>query len=351
MLKKINKSPLEKQISKRNTFVNGGMCFFFLWVFQVYGAYGFDPVRVVGSTAIFPFSSLVAERLSLLEQGKEGPIIERTGTGAGIKFFCGGMTSEFPQIVNASRKIKVSEKQNCLNNGVSNILEIKIGYGGIIIATASNNRKEGKVFSCERGLTLDDLYKGLAKNVYHEGKWIPNPYNTWKEIRECLPDIPIVIFGPPFTSGVRDSIKELIIDPFCTEHSIKECFLIREDGRYIEVPENTKLVIQKLEMTPEAIGILSYPFWEQNQKMLNALSIESIKPSLNSIFSASYPLTRVFYLYVKKEPTRFAGILKQFLEEFLSEEVWSEEGALACKGLIPPSKEVREKTRKALQQF
>lgn len=306
-----------------------------------------DPGRIVGSTAIFPFSAIIAERLAILWE-EEAPIIERTGTGAGFRLFCSGTDSNSPGIVNASRLMNASERQLCFRNGIINIKEFTIGYGAIILVKNYKENKKDITSFFIKGLTLEDLYKGLAKNIFQDGKWIPNPYTTWKQINSNLPDIPIFIFGPPSTSGVRESMKELIFQPFCDVSSQAQCYLIREDGRYIEVPENTKIIIKKMMLNPYSIGILGFPFWEQNQSILEALPIEGSLPSLQTIFKGIYPLTRLFYMYVKKESLQNTPSLKKFVEEFLSEEVWSEDGPLAYKGLIPPSKEMREKNRRLL---
>lgn len=324
-----------------------GVIILLAWEGSFHAVQGNDPSRIVGSTAIFPFSAIVAERLSILWE-VEAPIIERTGTGAGFKLFCSEKSPDSPGIVNASRVMNESERQLCFRNGITDVKEVTIGYGAIILATVYKEDKKDVTSFFISGLTLEDLYKGLAKNVFQDGKWIPNPYKNWKQINSQLPDIPIFIFGPPSTSGVRESMKDLIFQPFCNSFPQAQCYLLREDGRYIEVPENTKLIIKKMMLNPYSVGILGFPFWEKNQDILKSIPIEGILPSLEAIFKGSYPLTRLFYMYIKKEALQNTPSLKKFIKEFLSEDVWSEEGALAYKGLIPPSKEIREKSRKLL---
>ncbi len=296
-------------------------------------------VRIVGSTAVFPFSALIAERLSLFWD-LPSPIIERTGTGVGINLFCGGLSSEFPDGVNTSRPLNPSEKINCQNNGVEDILEIKIGYGGIVLARASSQREAS---SSLLSLSLNDLFKALSKEVFINGAWIPNPYQRWNDINPLLPNLPIVIFGPPPTSGIRDALREIVLEPFCSLENPGNCGFIREDGVYIEMPENSMLVIQKLENNPSALGILGYPFLDQNQDVLTGIPINEVSPTLATILEGSYPLSRPLYFYLKVKNLQEKENLQAYLSEFMDETVWGEEGVLVEKGLIPLKEEEKKK--------
>lgn len=292
--------------------------------------------RIVGSTAVFPFSALIAERLPLLLD-LPAPIIERTGTGAGVNLFCGGAGLKFPDGVNTSRPLQVPEKNLCARNNVTDILEIKLGYGGIVLVHASFSKftpKTGSFFP-PFSLTLKELFKALSKEVLINGQWVRNPYTTWREINPAFPDIPILIFGPPSTSGIRDSLKEIVFEPFCASQNSKTCGLFREDGRYVEIPENTMLIIQKLETNQEAIGILGYPFLDQNRDALKGVLINGITPSLMTILDGTYPLSRPLYLYLKIKNLQENKILQEYVYEFMDEAVSGEEGILAEKGLIP----------------
>lgn len=299
-------------------------------------------VRIVGSTAVFPFSALVAERLTLLLDS-ETPIIERTGTGAGIQLFCGGMGAHFPDGVNTSRPLNSAEKESCRQHGVDHIFELKIGYGGIVLAHIYNSSIRSSPFTSSSlfSLTLEDLFKALSKEIEQEGRWIPNPYKTWADINPLLPNIPIIIFGPPSTSGIRDSLKELILDPLCSSSNLKRCGLLREDGAYIELPENTMLIVQKLETNPGAIGIIGYPFLDQNRDILKPIPINGVLPDIQSILDARYPLSRPLYLYIKIKSLQEKQVLKTFINEFMDDPVWGDEGVLSEKGLIPLKEEER----------
>ncbi|HQS84129.1 MAG TPA: substrate-binding domain-containing protein [Alphaproteobacteria bacterium] len=297
-----------------------------------------DFVRIVGSTAVFPFSALLSERLSLFWD-LPSPIIERTGTGVGINLFCTGMTAAFPDGVNTSRPLNASERSLCQNNGVTEILEIKMGYGGIVLARTAS--EESAHFS----LTLNDLFKALSKEVLVNGAWIPNPYQTWQDVNPELPNLPLVIFGPPPTSGIRDALREIVLDPFCSLENPQSCGLIREDGAYIEMPENSMLMIQKLENNPSALGILGYPFLDQNQDVLKGVPINGIDPMLSTILEGSYPLSRPLYFYLKVKNLQEKENLQAYLSEFMDEAVWGEDGVLVEKGLIPLKEEEKMKIR------
>lgn len=321
-------------------------------ILNIEQAHSNSDVRIVGSTAVFPFSALVAERLSLLLDS-ETPIIERTGTGAGVQLFCGGLGPRFPDVVNTSRRLNPSERKTCTQHGVKDIFEIKIGYGGIVLAQI-NNQSLLSSFSTPplfSSLTLEDLFKALSKEIEYNGKWIPNPYKTWADVNSSLPNIPITVFGPPSTSGIRDSIKELILEPFCKMNNPQNCGLLREDGAYIELPENTMLIVQKLETNPGAIGIIGYPFLDQNPDILKAIPINNIIPSITTILEGFYPLSRPLYFYIKIKNLQKKQVLKTFIHEFLDDAVWGNDGALSEKGLIPLSEEERVILRERIQEI
>ena len=285
-------------------------------------------VRIVGSTAVFPFSALISERLSLL-MDLQGPIIERTGTGAGINLFCGGMGDDFPDAVNTSRPLSPSQVHTGIEHGVKDLLEVKIGYDGIVVAHAYVPQD---TFST---LTLEDLFKALSQEVLINGTWQKNPYTTWRDVNPSLPPLPLMIFGPPSTSGIRDSLKDFVLSPFCETTNPTSCGLIREDGVYIEMPENSMLIVQKLETNPDALGIIGYPFLDQNQDLLQGIAINSIPPTLSTILEGLYPLSRPLYFYVKLKNFQEKQTLQLYLQEFMSEDVSGKDGALVEKGLIP----------------
>ena len=221
-----------------------------------------DQIKIVGSSTVYPFATTVAERFGKTS-GFKTPVVESTGSGGGLKLFCAGLGTQHPDITNASRRIKQTEIDNCKKNGIKDITEVKIGYDGIAIA----NSKKGANFH----LSLRDLYLALAKDVPADidGKTVkPNPYKKWNEINPTYPDLPIVVYGPPPTSGTRDALNELGIERGCKTYSERkklkesnkelyksECRAIRTDGVYIEAGENDNLIIEKLTTNPDSLGI------------------------------------------------------------------------------------------------
>lgn len=301
-----------------------------------------DSISIVGSSTVYPFSTVVAEQFGKMGNFKT-PKIESTGTGGGFKLFCGGVGVTFPDISNASRAIKDSEKETCANNGVKEIAEVKIGYDGIVIASS----KKAKPLS----LTRKDLYLALAKEVpdpANTGKMIANPYKKWKEINPSLPDAAIEVLGPPPTSGTRDAFIELVMVAGAEQYdfikemskSNKDAFkkiseTIREDGAYIDAGENDNLIVQKLQTNANALGIFGFSYLEQNSDKIQGAQVENQAPTFEAISSGKYVVSRPLYVYVKKAHIGMIPGIKEFMTEFSSDKAWGKDGYLADKGLIP----------------
>jgi phosphate transport system substrate-binding protein len=302
---------------------------------------GRDYVYIVGSSTVYPFSTVVAERFGRGTEFKT-PKVESTGSGGGLKLFCDGIGVDYPDIANASRAIKPSEIESCASNGVTEIVEVKIGYDGIVVANA--------VSAAEMALSRRDLYLALAKQVpgEAEGELIENPYETWQDVNPALPALGIEVLGPPPTSGTRDAFVELAMEGGCqTVPWIKAmkssdgdtykavCHTIREDGRFVEAGENDNLIVQKLEANPSAFGIFGFSFLDQNAEKVKGASIDGVTPTFEAIADGEYPVSRPLYFYVKKAHVDVIPGLRGFLREFASERAWGEEGYLSERGLIP----------------
>lgn len=292
-----------------------------------------DQINIVGSSTVYPFTTTVAEQFG--RQGKfKTPKVESTGTGGGIKLFCNGVGPQHADAVNASRQMKKSEFDTCAKNGVSEILEIKIGYDGLTIA----ENKAGKL----TGLTRKDVYLALAKTVPgSNGTMIANPYKTWRDVNPTLPNVKIEVYGPPPTSGTRDSFHELYMEAGCDLENKKACHSIREDGVYIEAGENDNLIAQKLNSNVNALGIFGYSFLEENKGRLKGLKIEGVEPTFDTIAEGKFPASRPLFVYVKKAHIGTIPGIKEFAEEYVSIRALGEEGYLSEKGLVAlPSKEL-----------
>ncbi len=288
-----------------------------------------DQITIVGSSTVFPFATAVAERFGQTG-GFATPVVESTGTGGGIKLFCEASGEASPDVANASRKIKDSEIDTCVANGVTPV-EIKIGFDGIVLATAAA--------APDFAITLDQVVAALGKDVVVDGKVVPNPYVNWSDIDASLPAEKIEVLGPPPTSGTRDAFVELVMTAHCPEEikavDAKACAAIREDGAYVDAGENDNLIVQKLETNPAAVGIFGYSFLDQNAEALKGASVDGVVPTFEAIASGEYPVSRSLYFYVKKEHVGVIPGLAEFTAEFVSDAAAGEEGYLTEKGLIP----------------
>ncbi|MCP5449365.1 MAG: PstS family phosphate ABC transporter substrate-binding protein [Gammaproteobacteria bacterium] len=301
-----------------------------------------DYISIVGSSTVYPFSTTVAEHFGKANSKFKTPKVESTGTGGGLKLFCGGVGVQYPDMTNASRQIKSSEVENCAKNGVKEIVEVKIGYDGIVVASSKKTKA--------MPLTRTDLWLALAKEVPEPGtgKLMANPFKTWKDVNPELPAQKIEVLGPPPTSGTRDAFVELVMDEGCKdfpaiqalEKSDKKqakaaCGAIREDGAYIEAGENDNLIVNKLVSNLNALGIFGFSFLEENLDKIQGETIDSVPPNFENIASGKYPVSRPLFFYVKKAHVAVIPGMKEYIAEFTSEKAAGNEGYLADKGLIP----------------
>jgi phosphate transport system substrate-binding protein len=350
--------------------------------FTIANAAGRDVVNIVGSSTVYPFATVVAERFGRSTNFKT-PKIESTGSGGGLKLFCKGVGAATPDITNASRRIKKSEYDDCQKNGVTEIVEVLVGYDGIAVA---NSKK-----SVQMELTRKDLYMALAKLVPGaDGKLIENPNKTWEDVNASLPAIKIEVLGPPPTSGTRDAFAELAlgggakkIDELKTLRGMKAdkkddilammnklglssglydelekkkgkapkgkdifkavAYAVREDGAYIEAGENDNLIVQKLVANPNAMGVFGFSFLEENGDKVQGSIIDGVEPSFDSIASGDYPVSRPLYFYIKKAHVGKIPGIQEYAETFASEQAMGEDGYLPEKGLIPLNKKELQK--------
>jgi phosphate transport system substrate-binding protein len=317
-----------------------------------------DMISIVGSSTVYPFSTVVAEQFGKAT-GFKTPKIESTGTGGGFKLFCGGVGVEHPDITNASRRMKKSEFETCAQNGVKEIVEVKIGYDGIVVA----NAKSAKTFEVSR----KDLFLALAKNVPDPkggGQMVANPYKTWNEVNSALPAIKIEVLGPPPTSGTRDAFAEMVMEEGANKiEAFKElkkqdakaftkaAHTVREDGAYVEAGENDNLIVQKLQANPNALGIFGFSFLDQNMDKLHGSIVDGVAPSFENIAAGKYPVSRPLFFYVKKAHADVIPGMREFLAEFTSEKAWGTDGYLADKGMIPMPDSERKQVAKTVKDM
>jgi phosphate transport system substrate-binding protein len=309
-----------------------------------------DQIRAVGSSTVYPFAKAVADSLAKSGASIKSPIIESTGTGAGMKLFCAGVGVQHPDIENASRRMKTSEYDDCVKNGVDKIVEIQVGLDGVAFAEARGG--------LGLKLTPEDVYKAIAANPY--GK--PNTAKTWKDVNPSLPAEPILVYGPPSTSGTRDALKELILAKGCDanpemkalkdsnkDQHDKVCTEVRSDGAYVDSGENDNLIVQKLEANPKAIGVFGFSYLEENADKLIGLTMNGIEPTYASISDFSYPGARPLYIYVKAAHLDAIKGLKEYVAEWAKH--WGKDGLLAKQGMVVSPADVQAKNAVVATSF
>lgn len=305
-------------------------------------------MRAVGSSTVYPFAKAVAERIARANPGLGTAIIESTGTGAGMKLFCAGVGERFPDVENASRRMKSSEAKLCQQNGVTAITEIQVGIDGISFATAKGSPLQN--------LTQRDVYLALAKTPFGR----PNRARTWHDVNGSLPKIPIRVYGPPPTSGTRDALGELILTPPCEANpsmaALKKadeskfkaiCTGLREDGAYVEAGENDNLIVQKIELNAGTVGIFGYSYLEANQDLLRGISVNGVAPTYVTIASFKYPGARPLYIYIKNAHAGAIPAVRAYAAEFTKESAFGPNGYLRRSGLIAAPNPVRAQSQQA----
>ncbi|MDA1132541.1 MAG: substrate-binding domain-containing protein [Proteobacteria bacterium] len=306
-----------------------------------------DQIRIVGSSTVYPFSTVVAEAFGRATDFAT-PVIESTGTGGGFALFCAGIGESFPDFSNASRAIKSSERELCASNGITDIVEIKIGYDGIVLA---NSRR-----SAQMDITRAQLWQALAREVPDaNGNLVANPHTMWSEIDPSLPAVKIEVLGPPPTSGTRDAFVELVMDVGCEEVAAVEaldsdrrkqvCRTLREDGAFIEAGENDVLIVRKLEANPDAFGIFGFSFLDQNSDVVQGSRVEGAGATFDNVANGAYPVSRPLFFYAKTAHADLVPGFREFIREFTDERTWGEDGYLIDRGLIPMPDDERSRYR------
>lgn len=304
-------------------------------------------IRIVGSSTVYPFTTAVAERFGQANTNFSAPIVESTGTGAGLELFCAGVGTKHPDVANASRRIKASELADCQANGVNQVIEVPVGIDGLAFIQANGAQPIP--------LTLEDVYEAIAATPY--GK--PNTAKTWADVNPDLPAVKIQVYGPPPTSGTRDALAEMILEKGCTTNpemkALKDsdedqyksvCTKVREDGVYVEAGENDNLLVQKVAANPGSVGIMGYSFLEENSDKVRGLTLNGVTPTYETISSFDYPGARPLYIYVKGEHISAVPGLREFLAEYAS--AWGDDGYLADRGLVASPADVQASAKTAI---
>ena len=314
-------------------------------------AHARDQIRIVGSSTVYPFTTTVAEQFGK-SSGMKTPVVESTGTGGGMKLFCAGVGEGHPDATNASRRMKKGEFADCQKNGVKDIVEIKVGFDGLTISQS----KQGAPIK----LTLGQVFLALAKEVPGpDGKMVANPNKNWSDIDKSLPNVKIEVLGPPPTSGTRDSLHELFMEPGAEQVPAMKAIKtsdakafekawksIREDGAYVEAGENDNVVVAKLEANKNAFGVFGYSYLEENSAKLRGVSIDGVEPTYEGISGGKYNGSRALWVYVKKQHVGLVPGIDKFAAEYVSPKAIGEDGYLSKKGLVTLPKSEADSVRK-----
>ncbi|SOB87331.1 phosphate ABC transporter substrate-binding protein, PhoT family [Sphingomonas guangdongensis] len=308
-------------------------------------------LHAVGSSTVFPFTQAVAKAFVAADSSRKPPRIESIGTGPGIQKFCAGAGGEFPDMADASRRMRRVEYDKCQANKVGELLELQIGLDGLALAEANAGPK--------LSLTDKDIYLALAARPMGQ----PNTARTWRDVNPALPAVPIQVLAPPATSGTRDAFLELIMEPGCVKampaaeklRGVGDpaafdaaCRQLRSDGAVTERAEgDDAAVLSTLGRTPGAVGLVGYSFLERNAQRLHGVPINGVAPAYDAIAGGRYPGARTLYLYVKKKHLDAQPSLKAFLELYAA--MWNPGGDLAKLGLIAGSDRARARSAEAIR--
>ncbi|WP_180023449.1 substrate-binding domain-containing protein [Acinetobacter sp. YH1901134] len=304
---------------------------------------GRDTIQIAGSSTVLPYASIVAEEFGNTFPQFKAPVVGSGGTSGGLKQFCNGVGDNTIDVANASRKIKGTELAACKKAGVNQILEIKVGYDGIVFA--SNAKKAA--FK----LRPQHVFAALAAELPSKGKLVPNPYTRWNQIDPTLPNEAITLVIPASNHGTREVFQEKMVDAGCETYQAfakldkdakkKACSTFRKDGRVIEIAGDYTETLARLKTSPNAVGVFGLGFYDQNRDKLRVATVNNVAPSEKTILNGSYPVSRPLFFYVKGEHLKSIKGLKEFTEFFVSKKVSGKGSKLEKAGLISMSDKER----------
>ncbi|MBB5044328.1 PstS family phosphate ABC transporter substrate-binding protein [Shinella fusca] len=313
-----------------------------------------DQIQIAGSSTVLPYAKIVAETFGETYPDFKTPIVESGGTGGGLKEFCKGVGPDTIDIANASRAIKDSEVEACKAAGVTEIQEVKIGYDGIVFATDAGN--------ADLKLEPKDLYLALAAEVVVDGKLVANPYKKWSEVNKDLPDAEIAAYIPGEKHGTREVFEEKVLAAGCEASGAAEvikaavaekdaqhakCVAVRKDGLAVDIDGDYTETLARIAANKSGIGVFGLSFYENNADKLKVATVSGIVPSVETIASGEYPVSRPLFFYVKKAHLGVIPGLKDYVEFFTSDDMIGPDSPLAEYGLVPAPDAEREEVRKA----
>lgn len=313
-----------------------------------------NQVQIAGSSTVLPYANIVAEQFGKAYSQFKTPVVESGGSSAGLKQFCQGLGEKTIDIANSSRKMKDAEVKSCADAGVKDIMEIRFGYDGIVFATDAG--------AAAWALEPKDLYLALAEQVPVDGKLAANPNKTWKQVNDKLPDWPITAYVPGEKHGTREVFEEKVLIAGCKatggeklleaaatgdENAKKKavhngCIKVRKDGASVDIDGDYTETLARLKSNPKGIGVFGLSFYENNTDKLRVATMSGIAPSLETIATGKYPVSRPLFFYVKKAHIGVVPGLKDYVDFFTSTKMLGEDGPLAEYGLVPlPADELK----------
>lgn len=313
-----------------------------------------DQIQVAGSSTVLPYAKIVAEQFGETFTNFKTPVVESGGSGAGIKEFCKGVGENTIDIANSSRPIKKDEVQSCVDAGVKEIQEVKIGYDGIVFATDINGP--------DWALTPEDVYKALAAKIAVDGKLVDNPNTKWNQVNPNLPDWDIAAYIPGEKHGTREVFEEKLLIAGCkklggveagTASGLDEkgaeaaCKAVRKDGKAVDIDGDYTETLARIDSNKTGVGVFGLAFYENNADKLKVATVGGITPSVETIAKGEYPVSRPLFFYVKKAHLGVVPGLKEYVDFFLDDQMVGPESPLAEYGLVAAPDAERAAQREA----
>lgn len=313
-------------------------------------AFARDQIQIAGSSTVLPYATIVAERFAQTYSNFKTPVVESGGSSAGLKQFCQGVGENQLDIANSSRPMKPAEVEACGKAGVTDIIEVKFGYDGIVFASDV----KGPNFA----LSPTAMFNALAAKVVKDGKLVDNPYTSWKQINAFYPDWKILAFIPGEKHGTREVFEEKVLVKGCDisgalalyvasgmteKEATKACAKVRNDGASVDIDGDYTETLGRLQSNKQSIGVFGLSFYENNTDKLKVASMDGVMPSVDTISKGEYPVSRPLFFYVKKAHIGVIPGLKEYASFFVSEQIAGPDGPLADYGLVPmPEAELLE---------
>lgn len=307
------------------------------------GAQGRDQVQVAGSSTVLPYANIVAEAFGE-SYDFPTPVIQSGGSSAGLKLFCEGVGENTIDIANSSRPMRPEEQKTCADNGVSEIIEVRIGYDGIVFASQT----DGPAFTA---FEPEQWYRAMAAEIPQDGEMVANPNTNWTDIDPGLPDAEILAFIPGTKHGTREVFEEKVILAGCEASGAMEqimeinggdedaaedaCMAIRDDGAAVDIDGDYTETLARIESNSDGVGVFGLSFYENNTDKLKVATMGGVAPSTETIASGEYPVSRPLYFYIKKAHIGVIPGLKEYAAFFVNDQVAGQGGPLADYGLVP----------------